>query len=308
MEARKPGVFIPVPACETSYPLELIRRILAVKAPAHLCDEIARDESPGYVQRSLRYALLSYVSPEELRGKTILDFGCGAGASTVVLGRMLPETQIVGVELDEKLLSVARLRARHHGLRNVSFFSSPGAVTLPPQVGEVDHAILSAVYEHLLPRERRTLLPRIWARIRPRGILLINQTPHRYSPFESHTTSLPLINYLPDGLALFVAKRFSKRVNPDSTWESLLRRGIRGGTVREITGILRETCAKPVLLKPGKLGSRDRIDLWFRLSSAARLPASKKALATVLKALSAATGVTLTPELSLAIQKSVPTP
>lgn len=47
--------------CETSYPVELILQILDVKGPAGLVDEILREESSGYLHRTLDSALLGYV-------------------------------------------------------------------------------------------------------------------------------------------------------------------------------------------------------------------------------------------------------
>src|SRR5262249_32482386 len=117
--------------------------------------------------------------------------------------------------------------------------------------------VLSAVYEHLLPDERRILLPRIWSRLKPGGVLFINQTPHRYSPVEMHSTGLPLINYLPDGLAYRITKRFSKRIKGDEDWPALLRGGIRGATIGEILRALGDDAA---LLEPR---AGDHIDLWY---------------------------------------------
>jgi SAM-dependent methyltransferase len=47
-----------------------------------LCDEILRDEDPGYIQKCLKHDILSYIGEYDLRGKRMLDFGCGAGDFT----------------------------------------------------------------------------------------------------------------------------------------------------------------------------------------------------------------------------------
>jgi SAM-dependent methyltransferase len=185
----------------------------------------------------------------------------------------------------------------------VSFLPSPGADTLPAGLDDFDYIVLNGVYEHLLPEERNTLLPRIWERLKPGGVLFIGETPHRYFPYESHTTSLPFINYVPDGLALHFARRFSKRVRFDETWESLLRRGIRGATVREIMRILKGTAWVPIFLEAEKLDVKDRIDLWYKISSPARLATLKRFMAFCMTGFRCITGVTLTPNLSLAISK-----
>lgn len=196
----------------------------------------------------------------------------------------------------------ARERAAFHGASNVTFQQSPDGRRLPEGLGSFDFVTLSAVYEHLLPAERLNLLPMLWDHLNPGGILFVNQLPHRYSPVESHTTGLPGLNYLPARLAHGVALR-SKRTGPGESWESMLRRGIRGGTANEIVAILDRGGGRPQLLEPQRLGLSDRIDLWYELSAAARLIRVKQAIRTALKALKRITGVTFVPELSLAIRK-----
>jgi hypothetical protein len=70
-----------------------------------------------------------------------------------------------------------------------------------------------AVYEHRLPAERRTLMPQLSDHLWAGGILFINQTPHRWFPYEHQSTALWGTNYLPRPLALASARRFS-RMNP----------------------------------------------------------------------------------------------
>jgi ubiquinone/menaquinone biosynthesis C-methylase UbiE len=294
-----PGVYIPHAMWETSYPVDLIREIHAIKG-TYLCDEIMRDEDPGYVEHHLRHEVLAYVAPEEFSGKRILDFGCGSGASTMVLGRLLPACEIVGVELDDKLLRIARRRAEHYGRGNVAFLLSPSPDRLPDDLGQFDYVILSAVFEHMLPVERETLLPLIWRHLKPGGVLFMNETPHRFAPLEMHTTNLPLINYLPDALAHRAACRFSAQVDPAASWNELLRAGIRGGSVTEIMRILRR-CGKAQLLDP-RPGYGDRIDVWFgKLSRNHRW--LKLSFRAAVKALKRATGIQFVPWLALAIRK-----
>src|ERR1044072_7410626 len=80
--------FVPRRSCETTYPLALIERIVEEGAPGYLCAEIVREEDPRYLALGLRHYLLSYIDENEFAGGRVLDFGCGAGASTAVLARM----------------------------------------------------------------------------------------------------------------------------------------------------------------------------------------------------------------------------
>ena len=282
----------------TSYPLPLVLDIHATK-DLNVCDEIMREESPRYVERRLRHAVLEYVDAESFAGKRVLDFGCGSGASLLVLSRILPRCELVGVEIDRRLIELARRRACHFGVDAVQVLQSPSPETLPAGLGKFDFIMFSAVFEHLRPHERRELLPLVWQHLRPGGVLFLNQTPHRYWPVETHTTGgLPFINYLPDRLALGYARRWAKRIAPTESWSSLLRRGIRGGTVGEIMGILGGD-ARAGLLDPR---TGDRIDLWHR-SLSRRHARLKRAMRAALKVNKWLSGLEIVPTLSLAIRK-----
>jgi 2-polyprenyl-3-methyl-5-hydroxy-6-metoxy-1,4-benzoquinol methylase len=292
-EASSPGASS---TWTTAYPAELVYEIHAAKG-AYVCDEIMREEDPRYVEHAIRHEMLGYAEPAAFGGKRVLDFGCGAGASTLVMTRLLPPCEIVGIELNQRLLDLARLRAEHLGKPGLRFLLSPSGTSLPEGIGQFDYIVLSAVYEHLLPEERPVLLPRLWQHLKPGGVLFVNQTPHRYSPLEIHTTGLPLINYLPDALALRAARRFSRRLNGDEDWTALLRAGIRGGTIGEL---LRVLGGEARLMSPRR---GDLIDLWYgKLST--RHAWLKKAIRAGLKLLKPLGGIHLVPELTLAIRKS----
>jgi SAM-dependent methyltransferase len=298
------SVFTPIREWTTAYPLDLIEHVLRVKGPAYLCDEIMRDEYPLYVQHSFRWDILSYAGEEEFSGRRVLDFGSGSGASSMVLARMFPDAKIVGVELVPAHVELARHRAAFYGLDGrVSFQVSPDANNLPPDIGDFDFIVFSGVFEHLLPDERPRVLPLLWAHLNKRGLVFIDQLPYRWFPIELHTTGLPLINYLPEGLALACTRRFSERMSRDVTWPELLRKGVRGGTAGELLTILNKDGREAELVQPSRLGVHDHIGLWHQLSSNIRKPATKKLMMWGFRAVRAVTGVTMIPTLSLAIRK-----
>ncbi|MBK5256719.1 MAG: class I SAM-dependent methyltransferase [Vicinamibacteria bacterium] len=302
--ARPNGGKGTVTTCETTYPLELIKSILEIKGVDWLCDEISRDQDPRSIQLFFENDFLPYLRPAEFEGKRILDFGCGSGSSTMVLARMFPRSQIVGVELSPEYLRIAEERLRFYGYSNVTFRLSPEGTSVPSDLGDFDFIVMSAVFEHLLPRERRSVMPELWARLKTGGCLLLNQTPHRFFPFESHTTGLPFINYLPDRLAHFVARRFSSRELLHESWESLLRKGIRGASEREILKSLGNQVpdSRPTLLRPRRPGYRDRIDVWYAALSP-RHRALKATCREFLRVIERRLGTTLVVNLALVIGK-----
>jgi 2-polyprenyl-3-methyl-5-hydroxy-6-metoxy-1,4-benzoquinol methylase len=298
-----PDTFIAKRECETGYPPALIERILEVKGPAYLCDEIVREEDPQYVALFLRYGLLGFVPPEEFEGARLLDFGSGSGASTVILSRMFPQTEIVGVELEPDFVDIARRRADHYELRNFDFLQSPDPGRLPDGIGTFRYVNLAAVYEHLLPDERRKLLPQLWSLIEPGGVLFVNQLPYRFYPIDQHTTGLPLINYLPARLAHRYALARSARIAPGASWEELLRAGIRGGSEREVIRDIERGGGVVESLKPSQLGLRSHADLWFAYSTGANPHPAKKAMRVAFRGIHAVTRANFLPGLSLALRK-----
>lgn len=287
---------------ETRYPPELVETLMHVKMPRWVIDEIRRDEDPLYVENDFEHDIFCFVSPDDLRGKAVLDFGCGCGASSAVLTRLAPGCRITGVELLPDLVKAAEQRGAFHGLE-ARFLLSPSADRLPPDLGRFDYILFSAVMEHLLPGERESLLPLIWDHLAPGGVLFINQTPHRWFPIEGHTTGLPLLNYLPAELAWRVAGRFSRFGHRGASWSEMQRAGIRGSTAREIMTILSRGDGQPVSLTPSRRGIASHLDLW-RSSAASRHGRTSLNLKYVaLKGVRALTGETLIPNISLALRK-----
>ena len=307
-EPRNPGRYVPYREYETAYPLALIEKVLEATGAVWLCDEIRRDEDPAYVQRGLELTIASRIPLSDLEHKRLLDFGCGSGASTLSLARIAPLLDVVGVELDPVNVAIAEARAEFYGLPNVSFHISPSSESLPASIGEFDFVLLSAVWEHLLANERGRLATQLWALLRPGGVLFLNQTPYRWSLIESHTTGLPLLNYLPAQLACWAARRFSKTVSGDEPWETLLRKGIRGGSEGEVMSALRKAAREtgspePSSLEPSLLGMNDRVDPWYELSQRSRPSRIKQVMRALFRIVRRATGRTITPSIDLAIRK-----
>jgi 2-polyprenyl-3-methyl-5-hydroxy-6-metoxy-1,4-benzoquinol methylase len=245
-----------------TYPSALAEKIREIRGD-WFDNEIRRETDPELVEYYLRTALFSFCEQQDFDDTRILDFGSGAGASTIVLSRLLPSSSFVGVELDERLVTLARERAAHHGIK-AEFHTSPSPYELPDDLGVFDFVVLNAVWEHLLPDERPILLNRLLDVLRAEGVLFISETPHRWFPMEFHTTGLPLLNYVPPPLALRFA-RGRRGLAIDISWPELLRHGVRGGTVREIRAAAKGRAATI----PPRQGSYGR--MWYETSPHRRL-------------------------------------
>jgi SAM-dependent methyltransferase len=277
------NTFVPRVSCETSFPPDVIASFLNISF-AWLCEALARHDDPEYVKGILGQQLLAYFDASDFRGKRLLDFGCGSGASTLCMAAMFPDTEIVGVELKAGSVELARqiLAVRHFS--NVRFLISSDPNSLPPGIGSFDFVMLSAVYEHLLPEERRRVMPLIWSSMNYGGVLFVNQTPYRYFPYEQHSTGLWFINYLPDWASLLLARHLSginPGVNSSPSWAVHLRGGIRGGTEREICRNLRLARAgRPTIIQPR---GEDRAAYWLSCTNPKRYRLLKRSIAVLFR-------------------------
>jgi SAM-dependent methyltransferase len=60
----------------------------------------------------------------ETEGKLILDAGCGSGYKSLILAEANPGAKIVGVDISEKSVELAKQRLHYHGFNNTEFYVS----------------------------------------------------------------------------------------------------------------------------------------------------------------------------------------
>jgi len=89
-------------------------------------------------------------------GLRVLDLGCGYGRLTIPIARLvLPGGQVVGVDIQEAMLRIARERAEKSGLANLSFRrAAAGEGALRPD--QFDRALLVTVLGEI-PRQLEAL-------------------------------------------------------------------------------------------------------------------------------------------------------
>lgn len=88
---------------------------------------VALDESPkdAYEMLYLHSFVTSYYLRHrrvaDTKGKVILDAGCGSGFKALVLAEANPGAKIVGIDLSEESVKLARQRLEHHGFTDAEF-------------------------------------------------------------------------------------------------------------------------------------------------------------------------------------------
>lgn len=221
---------------DSRYSRRLLERLAQLKG-GHLWDEIQRLENPDYIERPLSFMFEHF--RVMVRGKTVLDCGSGAGASSILLTRH-GAAHVCGVDVVAECVEVARLRAAEEGCaERVTFLHLEDAPHVPRADGSFDIVLANALLEHIPPPARTAHLREWWRLLQPGGYLFIRETPNRLWPKDGHTTGLWWVPYMPLPLARRYAIPRSPRVSAADSLEDLLVAGIRGASYWEIVRPLR---------------------------------------------------------------------
>ncbi len=147
-------------------------------------------------------------SVKPLRGSTVMDVGCGTGASLVALAEA--GANVYGIDIDTGSLEVAKKRCEIYKTNaEAHLFAAPDIMKFKPGV-QFDFIIFNASLEHMYLHERLASLKAAWDRLSPGGFLSIIECPNRLWYFDYHTADLPFFEWLPHDLALMYT-RFSPR-------------------------------------------------------------------------------------------------
>lgn len=73
------------------------------------------------IDRRWKRRILEYMPPNPAR---VLDLACGTGISTLAIANRYPDCQVVGVELRQEYLDIAREKAKQRGITNVEWVLS----------------------------------------------------------------------------------------------------------------------------------------------------------------------------------------
>lgn len=134
-------------------------------------------------------------------GRRVLDFGASYGLSMLALAGLNP-VGIVGVEPDRA--RVLQGQAYVAGDLRLALVHVEDTRRLPFPAATFGCVVANAVLEHI-PRPRAPYLREMWRVLQPGGHLVVSETPNAYLPWDYHTTGLPLLNWLPEGVARRVA-------------------------------------------------------------------------------------------------------
>jgi len=150
-----------------------------------------------------------------LKGKKILEIGCGTGSSTIALAEQ--GAIVTGIDLDKDALIVAEDRKKLYGLDNIRIeYMNATEVHKNYPKGSFDFIIFFATLEHMIHEERMIAIKETWDLLNSGGLWVVLETPNRLWYFDGHTSNLPFFQWLPDDLALKYAKKSPRKDLADS--------------------------------------------------------------------------------------------
>ena len=101
----------------------------------------------------------------------ILDLGCGFGLFALYMAISKPNTQIVGLDVNQKRLDIARASAEKLGVRNVTFVHQDLRAWRPDQ--KIAGAYALDVFHHIPVESGNQLLCELGAHLEPGGAFLL---------------------------------------------------------------------------------------------------------------------------------------
>jgi SAM-dependent methyltransferase len=110
---------------------------------------------------------------------TILELGCGDGTNLLSIAQRFPTATVIGVDLSEQALSLARQRAAAAGLNQVTFLrldlaalgdEGVGTGPLPP----CDYLIAHGLMSWVAPETRQEILRLVGRLLKPSGVAMLS--------------------------------------------------------------------------------------------------------------------------------------
>lgn len=205
----------PIP--ESPY-ISRLRRLFAEthSVEMEVCTTPEGEHIDAFFNRSINYfnSMVPWINEVfPLADASVLEVGCGTGAASCAMAQVCG--RIDAYDIDDQSLAQARERSAYLGVTNVTFHQLDPHWALPENIGsfpadhrrQFDAILLPAMLEHMRITERISALSWLWTLLRPKGILVIYDTPNRLYPYDIHSFRMPFADWLPDELMLMYASR-----------------------------------------------------------------------------------------------------
>ena len=142
--------------------------------------------------RTIESLLRPLAKPDSVAGPLVLEVGCGAAAFTIPLLRVMPNLRLVGTDISEKCLDLARRDCAEFPHARFSCVDAEAMTTAEPLAADRGHfdAVIGNGSLHHLPE--RKILQQSWEMLRP-GVLVIFFEPNMMNPQVALQKNVPFI-------------------------------------------------------------------------------------------------------------------
>ena len=130
------------------------------------------------IDRLWKRRMVQLIPPQSRR---VADLACGTGISTLAIARRLPECQVIGVELRDEYLAIAREKVRRLGLANVELVLSRAEDYRSEAPFDCISSSYLAKYADL-PQ----LVSNAWDMLTPGGLFLMHDFTYPPKPYLVH--------------------------------------------------------------------------------------------------------------------------
>ncbi|MEA5595367.1 class I SAM-dependent methyltransferase [Rivularia sp. UHCC 0363] len=193
---------------------------------------ISVDESPKdkpsllYIHNLATAYYLRNQKVIDTKGKVILDAGCGSGYKSLVLAEANPGAKIIGIDISEESIKLARQRLEYHGFDNAEFHVL-GIDDLPQTDWEFDYINCDELL--YLFNDIGNALQAMKAVLKPEGIIRSNlhSSIQRFHYFRAQKvfTMMGLMDVNPEdlemGIVVEIMNALKDKVNLKAlTWHS----------------------------------------------------------------------------------------
>jgi len=124
-----------------------------------------------YIVRDVRYKTLLIEQAKIQAGHHVLDLGCGTGTLAIMVKRMQPNADVVGLDADPDMLKVAKYKSSQQSALvqfDVGFTNK-----LPYPDASFDRALSSIMIHHLKTPDKETTAREVFRVLKPGGQLHI---------------------------------------------------------------------------------------------------------------------------------------
>lgn len=105
------------------------------------------------------------------KGHRVLDLGCGTATLTILIKKLYPEAQVIGLDGDPKVLKIAQAKIAKTGLEIK--LEQGMAFELPYPDSSFDRVLSSLLFHHLIRENKIRTVKEVYRVLRPGGKLII---------------------------------------------------------------------------------------------------------------------------------------